>query len=106
MKTFKEAFCEYYRCSSEAYLRRALRLALYPHVAPLADLFYWFGLPHALQVLDQAGKTTGEDDLKDAMEAYEYELGMYGGVLARRFNVRVSAQRLLHLHAHVRAAVH
>lgn len=105
MKTFKEAFCECYRCPPKAYLRRALRLTLYPHVGFLAGCFYWFGLPHAVKVLEQAGQTKDEDDLKDVIDEYEYELELYGGVLAHRFKVRVSAERLSHLHAHIRASV-
>jgi hypothetical protein len=104
MKTFKEAFCEHYHSPPEAYLRRALRLTLYPQVAPLAGLLYWFGLAHAVQVLAQAGQTTDEDELKDVIDEYEYQLSMYGGILARRFNVRVSGRRLLDLHAQVRKA--
>ena len=105
MKTFKDAFCEYCQCPPEAYLRRALRLTLYPHAAVFAALLYWFGLPHAVQVLEQAGHTTDGDELKDVIDEYEYQLALYGGILARRFNVRVSGQRLLELHTRVRKAI-
>lgn len=53
-------------------------------------------------LLEEAAQTRDEEELRDLVGEYEYQTKLHGGLLANRFKIRVSGQRLLCLHAEVR----
>src|SRR5438046_1312523 len=55
VKTFKETFCEHFKCAPESFLWELLKRSLYPRARPLARLIYWFKPAAMFRLLEQAG---------------------------------------------------
>lgn len=53
-------------------------------------------------LLEDAAQTRSEEELCDLISEYVYQTQLHGGLLAKRFKIRVSGQRLLNLHAEAR----
>lgn len=103
VKPFKQAFCECFDCPPESYLREAFLRTLYPRAAPFGKLMLWFGATEGLQLLDEAGMSTSEEELLDIIRQNELDARERGLTLARRWKFRVSGQRLVELHKQVRS---
>ena len=100
MQPFKQAFCDYYKCPPEQYLRKAFLRSLHASARPIGWLLT--EQPECLEVLEEAGKTTSEEELLDLIEQFEYQVKVHGGILARHLKLRVSGQRLLEINARIR----
>ena len=100
VKPFKQAFCDYYKCPPEQYLRKAFLRSLHARARPIGWLLT--EQPECLEVLEEAGKTTSEEELRDVIEQFEYEVNVRRGKLTGRWKFRVSGQRLLELNARIR----
>ena len=100
MKPFKQAFCDYYKCPPEQYLRQAFLRSLHARARPIGWLL--IAQPESVELLDEAGKTTSEEELRDVIGQFEYQINVHGGIMARRLKLRVSGQRLLELNARIR----
>jgi len=103
--TFKKAFCNFYRCSAEAYTRRVLFRAFYPHALPLAWLLYLVktrSIQVAIQAIDQAGHVTTADEINYVINDYRYQLRLSEvSPWVRGWRIRISGQRLLNLFSRV-----
>ena len=103
MKTFKQRFCEYYNCPPEHYLREAFFRTLHPRARPIRWLLYWCDPTESLILLHEAGESTTQEDLRDAILQHKYdaqELG--GGTLSQRWKFCVSRKRLIALSIQLR----
>ena len=101
-KTFKQAFCEYFNCPPEDYLREAFLRTLYPRARPVGRLMLWFGATEGMQLLDEAGTTPSKEDLLDVIRQSELDARERGFTKARRWKFRVSGKRLVELNALIR----
>ncbi len=101
-KPFKQAFCEYYDCPPEDFLREAFLRTLYPRARPFGRLMFWFGATEGLHLLAEAGTTTSAEELLDAIQQNELDARERGLSLVWRWKFRVSGQRLVELNARVR----
>lgn len=102
VKSFKQAFCEYYDCPPENYLREAFLRTLYPRALPFGWLMFWFGAGEGLRLLSEAGTTTSEDELLDVIKQTELDVRERGRTLAYRWKFRISGKRLVRLNSRVR----
>ena len=102
VKTFKQAFCEYYDCPPVNYPREAFLRSLYPRAHLFGRLMFWFGAGEGLRLLNEAGMTTNEDELLDVIKQSELDVRERGRTLAYRSKFRVSGQRLVELNSRVR----
>ena len=102
-KPFKQAFCEYFDCPSEDFLREAFLRSLYRRARPFGRLMLWFGATEGLHLLDEAGATTGEEELLDVIKQSELDAIERGITRARRWKFRVSGQRLVELNTQIRS---
>ena len=102
VKPFKQAFCEFFNCPPEDYLREAFLRTLYRRARPFGGLMLWFGATEGMQLLDEAGATTSTEDLLDVIRQSELDARERGLTKARRWKFRVSGQRLVELNARIR----
>jgi len=102
VKPFKQAFCEYFDCPPENYLREAFLRTLYRRARPFGRLMLWFGATEGMQLLDEAGTTTSTEDLLDVIRQSELDARERGLTRARRWKFRVSGQRLVEMNARIR----
>ena len=94
VKTFAEALCERVGCAPEDYLRVALKHCQYPR----ARVLYWLAAGYArvedIELLEAAGRATSEEQLLELLRDYWDEVQLRGGILAKRYKLRVSGGRL------------
>lgn len=102
VKPFKQAFCEFYDCPPEDFLREAFLRSLYPRARPFGRLMSWFGAAEGLHLLAEAGTTTSAEELLDVIKQSELDVRERGRTLAYRLKFRVSGQRLVELNSRVR----
>ena len=103
VKPFKQAFCEYFDCPPENYLREAFLRTLYPRARPLGKLLFWFRAADGLELLDEAATATSDDELLDIIEQNEIDARERGRTLLRRWKLRVSGKSLMKLNAQIRS---
>ena len=95
MKTFAQALCERVGCAREGYLRVALKLCLYPRARFIALVPAFFARAADVQLLTAAGRTSTEEEVRELLREYWDEVHLRGGVLAKRYKLRVSGDQLL-----------
>ena len=95
MKTFAQALCERAGSAPEDYLQVALKHCLYPRARLISRLFLFFARPEDIELLEAAGRATSEEQVRELLREYWDELHLRGGVLAKRYKLRVSGDRLL-----------
>jgi len=102
VKPFKQAFCDFYDCPPEDYLREAFLRTLYPRARPFGRLMFWFGATEGLHLVAEAGTTTSAEEMLDLINQSELDVRERGRTLAYRLKFRVSGQRLVELNSLVR----
>ncbi len=96
-KTFREAFCERFACSPEAYENQLFWRCLYRRSLPLAWLVYLVNRRHFeldVQTIRQLAVARSMEEFRAELESFRYEYRMRGGLL-RQLRVRVSGKRLM-----------
>ena len=101
VKTFAEAFCEQIGCKPEDYLREALKRCLYPWARILSVLPPFSVRVEDLELLEAAGGATSKEQVHELLRDYWVNLHLHGGILAKRYKLRVSGERLQKLFAQV-----
>lgn len=99
MKSFRALFCEEHRCDAEQFTRRVFWQCLYRQAALVAPLLGGFqGERFSLdrELIDGVGRAVNMSQVRHEVRDFFSNSGNRGW-LRRRFNVRVSAKRLLHL---------
>lgn len=99
-KTFKEAFCERYRCSQDEYLRRAFRKCLYRRAVPFAPII--MALSPAffqvdMDVIERIGSARNWRELHAELKAYSINSRLRTRPLRSQFRLRVSGNRICKL---------
>ena len=98
-KTFRESFCERFKCPAEDFERRIFWRCLYRRSLPIAALVYLFRRGYFdldFQTIRQLGVARSSEEFRVELETFRYEYRMRGGVL-RGLRVRVSGKRLSEL---------
>lgn len=99
-KTFKEAFCERYRCPSDQYLRRAFRKCLYRRAALLAPIIMavspaFFQVD--MDVIERIGSARSWRELHAELKAFSINSRLRTRPLRSQFRLRVSGNRICKL---------
>ncbi len=105
--TFKEQFCQAFRCRPEEFHRKLLMRTLYPHALPLAGFIFSKDAKAVAQTwdfLEDAGQACSESELRRVVNEYHYRLRLRGGFCANRLRLRVSGRRLLSLYSRLNRA--
>jgi hypothetical protein len=95
MKTFAEALCERVGCAPKDYLRVALKHSLYPRARAFSWLFAVYARLEDIELLEAVGGATSEEQVRELLNEYWDDLHLRGGILAKRYKMRVSGDRLL-----------
>jgi len=101
VKTFAQALCKRVGCAPEDYLRVALKHCLYPQARFFSRLFLFDRRAADIELLEDAGAATSEEQLRDLLRDYWIQLHLQGGFLAKCLKLRVSGERLQKLFAQV-----
>ena len=97
--------CGRFGCAPEDYLRVALKHCLYPQARGLFRILpYSFARAADLKLLEEARAATSEEYLQELLREYWDEVHLRGGLLAKRWKLRVSGGRLLKLFEEVMRA--
>ena len=94
MKTFAQKLCEQVGCRPEDYLRVALKHSLYPGARLLALLPPFHTRVEDIELLEAAGAAKSEEELVELLRDYWDDVNLRGGILAKRWKLRVSGVRL------------
>lgn len=99
-KTFKEAFCERYRCPSDQYLRRAFRKCLYRRAVLLAPIIMavspaFFQVD--MDVIERIGSARSWRELHAELRAFSINSRLRTRPLRSQFRLRVSGNRICKL---------
>src|SRR6187455_2684231 len=100
--SFKEAFCNYARCTPGSYTRELLYRSLHPNAMPFAGIINWLEPAMMFRFFRDIGETTGQEDFHELLSEYQYRLKFRGGFLANRLNIRLAVHLLAKLHDEVR----
>ena len=100
-KTFAQALCERFGCAPEDYLQVALKHSLYPQALLLSRIPPFHTRPEDRELLEAAGAATSGEQLRELLREYWVNLHLHGGILAKRYKVRVSGERLQKLFGEV-----
>lgn len=100
--SFKEAFCNYARCTPGSYTREMLFHCLHPHAVPFAGIINWLEPATMFEFLKEIGETTSKEDFHEVLSEYQYRQKLRGGFLANRLNIRLAVHLLAKLHEEVR----
>ena len=96
LKTFKETFCEHFKCSTKQYRDEVLLRCMNPQNRLLLKLVLWFdtGVTRdAIALVEDVGRTLSLDDARDLVG--EYRLQPRGNGFLR---IRFSSEKLLELY--------
>ena len=99
---FKDAFCDYARCTPGSYTREMLYRCLHPNATPFAGIINWLEPASMFHFLQELGETTRKDDFDDILHEYHYAMKLRGGFLENRLDIRLAAHLLARLHEEVR----
>ncbi|HOX02559.1 MAG TPA: hypothetical protein P5555_08615 [Candidatus Paceibacterota bacterium] len=97
MKTFREAFCDYYACPPKRFARKVFWIALPGYVRPLAAivcLFHRRFFRRDFEAIEILGDTRDTDDFTNETESL-YDLSRFEQYfLRRRLKLRMSGRKL------------
>jgi len=99
-KTFRQAFCERYRCSEAQYVRKAFRKCLYRRVvlfAPLLETVWHDFFQVDLDAIERVGTTQNWKELHTELRAFLTNSDLRSRLLRSQFRLRVSGNRICHL---------
>jgi hypothetical protein len=100
VKTFKETFCERFKCSAEEYRNEVLFQCMHPQSRCLLNLVLWFGTPmtqDAITLVEEVGQTASVNDARELVAEYRNRARR-----SRRFlKIRFSSEKLLRLYSTV-----
>lgn len=96
-RTFREAFCDYYRCPPEEFVVRATRKSLRWRARLLRPLILFFNPEHFkpdFEFLEMLGSARSWKDVHAAMGAFESNNRLRGGFYRNRCKFRASGRRV------------
>lgn len=100
VRTFKETFCERFKCSPEQYRDEMLFECMLPQNRCLLKLVLWFNTPmtrEAIALVEEVGRTASLDDARELVT--EFRNQPKG---SRRFlRIRFSSEKLLRIYSTV-----
>ena len=79
----------------------ALKHCLYPRARLLSLVPPFYARTEDMELVEAVGAVTTEEQLNDLLRDYWVELHLRGGILAKRYKLRVSGGRLQKLFAQV-----
>lgn len=99
-KTFKEAFCERFRCPPERYEQSVFWRCLHRHAIPVAMLIRWINPEVFREDFDLIREIGGMNDpflFRGEVDYFHGRNVRHDGLLRRYLRVRVSGRRVLKL---------
>ena len=99
-KTFRETFCEHYRCPESQYVRKAFRKCLYRRallLAPLLELLWRDFFQVDLDAIERLGAAQSWKELNTELRAFQSNSQLRGRLLRSQFRLRVSGNRIRRL---------
>jgi hypothetical protein len=103
-RTFKEAYCDYFRCRPDRFEKSLFRRGLNPHARPLALLIRWFAPDYFredLALIRELGEIKNPS-------LFNYELNVFKGRIQRENKwlkrtclIRVSGRRLARIRTRI-----
>ncbi len=100
VRTFRQLFCEKYRCAPEAYDRKVFWRCLYRPTFPFAGLLYLVYpdfFTEDFKVIRLVGHTTTFKEFKTEIDIFYHNIRHSGGWLQHDFRIRISGSRLIAL---------
>ncbi|MEK7674396.1 MAG: hypothetical protein AAB676_01005 [Verrucomicrobiota bacterium] len=99
-KTFRQVFCEKYRCAPEGYDRKVFWRCLYRPTFPFACLLYLVYpdfFSEDFKVIRLVGNSTKFKEFKTEIDIFYHNIRHSGGWLKHDFRIRISGSRLIAL---------
>ena len=99
-KTFKQAFCERYRCVESQYLRRAFTKCLFRRALPIAPflLTLWPEFFRVdLDAIERIGAAQSWQELNSELNAFSYNSRLRSRPLRSQLRLRISGNRIRRL---------
>lgn len=99
-KSFRDAFCEHYKCSSDDFERLVFRRGLHRRALPLTALIYALNRSYFEKekgTIGYLGNARSEPEFRTEVATYRSYYRRRGGFLRKVLCVRLSGKRLMDL---------
>lgn len=99
-KTFRDAFCDSYRCAPERFEQALFWRALHRVAVPVAALVYWLKpdfFKEDLEAIRELGGARDADAFNHDVNLFYARNLRHGGFLRRTLDLRISGKRLIRI---------